>query len=95
MKTTIDVAGRVVIPKSVRQAAHLDPGTEFEVRLVGTVIELAPVPRTVTVEKRGNLAVAVPAEGDEALTQQQVDATLDAVRDRDAPRLGTAGRKKS
>ena len=30
MKTTIDSAGRIVVPKSVRDQLHLTPGSELE-----------------------------------------------------------------
>jgi AbrB family looped-hinge helix DNA binding protein len=55
MKTTIDKAGRVVIPFAVREKAGFTPGTElevvvddFSVRLVRT----APGPKIVRVGKR-------------------------------------------
>ena len=96
MKTTIDAAGRVVVPKSVREAARIEAGAELEVRLVGNVIELTPIPRSVRIEKRGQLVVAVPGERDKELTQEEVDATLRLVRERDTgiPR-SRRGRKKS
>ena len=31
MKTTIDAAGRIVVPKAVRDQLHLTPGTELEI----------------------------------------------------------------
>ena len=31
MKTTIDGAGRIVVPKSVRDQLHLTPGSELEI----------------------------------------------------------------
>ena len=33
MRTTIDKAGRVVIPREIRRQAHLSPGSELEVVL--------------------------------------------------------------
>ena len=72
-----------MVPKAIREAARMEPGTELEVRLVGGVIELTPVPRTVQLDQRGQLTVAVPVEKDRELTQAEVDATLRAVRDRD------------
>lgn len=45
MRTTIDRAGRVVIPKQLRSALRLSGGEEVEVELAGERIELTPAPR--------------------------------------------------
>jgi AbrB family looped-hinge helix DNA binding protein len=47
MRTTIDNAGRVVIPKDLRAALGLKGGDVIEVNLEGERIELAPAPREV------------------------------------------------
>jgi len=63
MKTTIDKAGRVVIPASLRDRAALTPGTELEVTLDEFGIRLervAPGPRLVRVGRR---LVARPTAG--------------------------------
>lgn len=55
MKTTIDKAGRLVIPAAIREKAGLRPGTTIEISLeeTGVRIErLAPGPRLVRVGKR-------------------------------------------
>ncbi len=55
MKTTIDKAGRVVIPAPIRKQAGLKPGTELEVFLEDGSIRLAkavPRPKLVRVGKR-------------------------------------------
>ncbi len=65
MKTTIDKAGRVVIPAPIRAQAGLSPGTELEVVLDEGSIRLVrnvPGPR---LERVGKLLVArarVPAK---------------------------------
>jgi AbrB family looped-hinge helix DNA binding protein len=51
MKTTIDSAGRVVIPKDLREALRLNGGDEVEVTLEGETIELAPAPRQARLRK--------------------------------------------
>jgi AbrB family looped-hinge helix DNA binding protein len=43
MKTTIDRAGRVVIPKAIRERAGLEPGMELEVSVDSGRVELTPV----------------------------------------------------
>ena len=55
MRTTIDKAGRVVIPAAVRDRAGLTPGTELEITLDDTGIRIervAPGPRLVKVGRR-------------------------------------------
>ena len=55
MRTTIDKAGRLVVPASIREKAGLSPGSTIEITLdeTGVRIErLAPGPRLVRVGKR-------------------------------------------
>lgn len=80
MKTTIDGAGRIVVPKALRRAARLEPGTELEVRLVGSHLELEPTAASVRLERRGGLTVAVPIEPKTTVTGAEVDAVLQSIR---------------
>ena len=55
MRTTIDKAGRVVVPVSIRDRLGLAPGTEIEVSMDETGVRLeavAPGPRLVRVGRR-------------------------------------------
>jgi AbrB family looped-hinge helix DNA binding protein len=54
MKTTIDKAGRLVIPKKLRERAGLQPGAEVDVRLneEGT-LEITQPPQGEVVYKNG------------------------------------------
>jgi AbrB family looped-hinge helix DNA binding protein len=55
MRTTIDKAGRVVIPAAVRERAGLTPGTELEISVdeFGVRLErVAPGPRLLRIGKR-------------------------------------------
>jgi AbrB family looped-hinge helix DNA binding protein len=55
MKTTIDKAGRVVIPAPIRERAGFKPGTELEVVLDDVSVRLirrVPGPKLVRVGKR-------------------------------------------
>lgn len=55
MRTTIDKAGRLVIPAAVRERLGLEPGTTLEVTVdeVGVRLErVAPGPQLVRVGKR-------------------------------------------
>ena len=60
MTTTMDSAGRLVIPSEIRREAALEPGTPLEVRWRDGVIEIEPQPLAVTLERRGRLLVASP-----------------------------------
>jgi AbrB family looped-hinge helix DNA binding protein len=58
--STIDSAGRIVLPKSVRDQLHLRAGTKLRVKVVADRIELTPEPDTdVRVERRGRRMVIV------------------------------------
>ena len=75
MKTTIDAAGRLVIPKELRREAGLEPGTELEIRWRQGLIEIEPAPLPVKLKKRGRFLVAVPDHPIEPLTSEQVERT--------------------
>ncbi len=80
MKTTIDSAGRVVIPKPVRQEAGLSAGQELEAEYRDGAIVIEPAPRKVKLARRGSLLVAV-AQDAEPLTNEQVKRAIREVRD--------------
>lgn len=75
MKTTMDNAGRLVIPKEIRRAASLVSGAALEVRWRDGRIEIEPAPAAVTLQRRGRMVVAVPSEPITALTQEAVEQT--------------------
>ena len=82
METTIDKAGRVVVPKAVREAIRLRPGTRVRFRVADGRIEIEPVPLDVSLERRGSVVVAVPREGRPVLTAEEVDETTANLRTR-------------
>lgn len=84
MNSTIDKAGRIVIPKPIRDAARLEPGTRVGFRVVSGRVEMEPVPLAVTLEQRGPLVVAVPSPDHPALKASTVERTMDMVRDRES-----------
>ena len=63
MRSTIDSAGRIVIPKALRAAAGLDAGTAVEIELRDGRIEIeaATVPMRV-VERDGKPVIEAEAE---------------------------------
>jgi AbrB family looped-hinge helix DNA binding protein len=78
MKTTIDRAGRVVVPKTLRTALGLKGGDEVEITLEGERIELVPAARKVSLrEAPGGLLVA---DGGVGLGPEEVREELERVR---------------
>jgi AbrB family looped-hinge helix DNA binding protein len=80
MKTTIDSAGRLVIPKEVRREAGLRPGMPLEVRWQNGRIEIEPAPLVVDVERRGRLTVAVPRRAVPPLPADEVEGVRRTLR---------------
>ncbi len=86
METTIDRAGRVVIPKTLREKAGLTPGLPLEIRWCDGHLEIEPKLHEVQLERRGDFVVAVRKEPGEPLTLETVNETLDELRSRNVIR---------
>ena len=82
MKTTIDPAGRLVIPKEIRREAGISPGMTLDIRLREGLIEIEPAPLVVKLVRKGRLLVAVPEAGFGLLTSETVEQTRRAIRRR-------------
>ena len=80
MSTTIDSAGRIVIPKAVRDAMGLTPQTPIDISFSDgrIVIEYTPVEIDVVVE--GGLPLAVPRHPMPALTDEVLRRAREATR---------------
>jgi len=78
-KATIDKAGRLVIPKAIRDAIGLRPGTVLDVRCTDGRIEIEPEPVPVRLVRRGRLLVAVAEAPEEPLTPEIVERTRAAI----------------
>jgi len=70
MRTTIDAAGRIVVPKALREQLGLAPGTELDVEVVDAHLELS-VPSRVRIEDGPN-GPRFTADTDQRLTAEQV-----------------------
>jgi AbrB family looped-hinge helix DNA binding protein len=82
MRTTIDKAGRVVIPAAVRERAGFAPGTTLEISVdeLGIRLErVAPGPRLVKVGKR---LVARPTVAPDERPAVDVASLIEAERNR-------------
>ena len=80
MKTTIDTAGRLVIPGEIRREAGLKPGTPLEVRWRDGRIEIEPAPLPVKLVRKGRLLVAAPKATVPRLRTETVERTRRALR---------------
>ncbi len=58
MSPAVDSAGRVVIPKSLRETARLRPGTSVRFRLKSSGVLIEPAPLSVRFERHGAMVVA-------------------------------------
>lgn len=75
MKTTIDRAGRLVIPRSLRERIGLADGGEVELELDGASVRIEPVAGRDLKEEGGLLVI--PAAGTpitEAAVRELIDA---------------------
>ena len=82
MRTTIDSAGRVVVPKQLRDSAGLVPGQELEIVERDGRVEIEPVPIGVTLVERDGFLAAESDDGVDAepLTSDQVRDVLERTR---------------
>ena len=80
MRTTIDAAGRIVVPKPLRDELGVKPGQVLDlvVRDGRLQVEIAPV--EMRLERRRNGPIAVPADEIPTLTAEQVRQMLDHIR---------------
>ena len=82
MRATIDAAGRVVIPKALREGIGLADGGEVEIELTDGALMIAPPTVRKRVEDRDGRAVIVTDEDTDIppLTDDVVRDVLDGVR---------------
>ena len=80
MKTAIDAAGRIIVPKSLRDELGLAPGRELEIQSRDGVLVIEPLPTKVVLVRKGKRLVAKPTEKLPALTLDVVRAALEGSR---------------
>jgi len=86
MSTTValDRAGRIVLPKAVRDQLQLAPGDSFDLLIQGDDVTLRPRRRSAPLQKERG--VWVSKTGEPILTSE-ADATLRNIRAARAPRF--------
>ncbi len=82
MKTTIDKAGRVVIPAALRARIGLKPGTEMEIFTDDIGIRLVRTGRPPRLVRRGKRVIAKPAGGQGNLPDVDLAAMVEEERNR-------------
>jgi AbrB family looped-hinge helix DNA binding protein len=80
MRSAIDSAGRIVIPKALRDRLGLEQGKAVEIRERDGVIEIAPAATPMSLNRRAGGPVAVPDEDLPPLTDEMVRRTLEGTR---------------
>ncbi|MEP6651654.1 MAG: AbrB/MazE/SpoVT family DNA-binding domain-containing protein [Lapillicoccus sp.] len=80
MRTTIDSAGRVVVPKALRDAMGLIPGRTVDIVFVDGHLEIETPPARVHVEVDDRLPRLVSDEELAPLTVEEVRDTLEGTR---------------
>ncbi len=58
MEAVIDQAGRVVLPKAIRDALGLLPGTKVDISAYGAGVQLVPAGRTARLAEEDGVLVA-------------------------------------
>jgi AbrB family looped-hinge helix DNA binding protein len=80
MRSTIDAAGRVVVPAAIRRQAGLEPGTPLEIRYRDGIVEIEAHSLPVTLKQRGRWLVAMPDAPVPALERDTVETTRRTLR---------------
>lgn len=75
MKSSIDAVGRVVVPKPLRDALGLTPGSTVDISRYGAGLQLLPTGRTAElVDESGVLVAAGTATVDDEMVFRLIDA---------------------
>jgi AbrB family looped-hinge helix DNA binding protein len=80
MSSTIDKAGRLVIPKPLRALIGLPDGGEVEVSEEDGRLVISPAPVTKRIEERDGVLVCVPDSEVPTLTTDAVRQVLESMR---------------
>jgi AbrB family looped-hinge helix DNA binding protein len=82
MLTTIDKAGRIVVPAEIRRRFGLEAGTEVEIVVEGSGIRLSKAVAGPEVVRRGGRLIARPLASKAACVEVDVARLIEEERDR-------------
>jgi AbrB family looped-hinge helix DNA binding protein len=82
MKTTIDRAGRVIIPAAIREKVGLKPGTKLEVVADDIAVHLLPTAPPPKVVRKGKRLVAKTTASPEELPAVDLASLVEEERNR-------------
>lgn len=77
MKSTVDSAGRIVVPKALREMLGLRPGSVVEISRYGAGLQMVPAGRTARLVTESGVLVAT---GETAIDDEAVFGLIDAGR---------------
>lgn len=86
MRTTIDKAGRVVVPKKIRDAMGLTAGTPIDIIYEDGRIVIEYEAPEYEVRRKNGIKVLHSEHARQPLTDEMIRETLEAVRDERAQR---------
>jgi AbrB family looped-hinge helix DNA binding protein len=78
MKATIDAGGRVLLPKALRDALGLTPGSTVDISAYGSGVQIVPGGRTARLARDADGCLV--ATSDTVVTDDDVFALVDAGR---------------
>ena len=77
MKAVVDSVGRVVVPKALRDALGLTPGTKVDISRYGGGLQLVPIGRTARLVEEAGVLVAT---GETVIDDDVVFHLIDSAR---------------
>ena len=77
METTIDSAGRIVVPKVLRDSLGLRPGTRLDISAYGAGLSVIPGGRTAELVEEDGVLVA---RGTTVVDSETIFGVIDALR---------------
>ena len=78
MEAVIDSGGRIVLPKHLRDALGLTPGTTVDISQYGAGLQVTPGGRTARLERDADGRLV--ARGETTVTDEMMSALIDAGR---------------